>query len=322
VALFRLGRTLKYKQRSGRTFTELRSALTRLMELIEGLAEAETPLVVTGHADWRALAARVGSATRKSDLRRVEDQVDAVVCAYVARYAAAHPERTTTYGDLATGYIVTPTLPQDHRPSPRAIAVSADLVHRAVQTYAATYPVVADATAQYVALVTTLLDDAGINYLTVTGRTKSVASFAGKANRVVEGRPAFADPLLQITDQIGVRVITYVHSDVEAVADLLADQLTVLDDRDMGQETASEGRFGYASRHVLVALDPARAEAAERHALRERTASVQVRTTSATRAPSPRSMPPTWTGASPWPRGCWSSPTGSSPRSGTGCRRA
>jgi predicted RNase H-like nuclease/ppGpp synthetase/RelA/SpoT-type nucleotidyltranferase len=278
VALFRLGRTLKYKQRSGRTFTELRSALTRLMELIEGLAEAETPLVVSGHADWRALATRVGSATRKSDLRRVEDQVDAVVCAYVARYAAAHPERTTTYGDLATGYIVTPTLPQDHRPSPRAIAVSADLVHRAVQTYAATYPVVADATAQYVALVTTLLDDAGINYLTVTGRTKSVASFAGKANRVVEGRPAFADPLLQITDQIGVRVITYVHSDVEAVADLLADQLTVLDDRDMGQETASEGRFGYASRHVLVALDPARAEAAERHALRERTASVQVRT--------------------------------------------
>ena len=50
-------------------------------------------------------------------------------------------------------------------------------------------------------------------------------------------------------------MITYVHSDVAAVADLLADQLTVLDDRDMGQETASEGRFGYASRHLLVALD-------------------------------------------------------------------
>jgi len=52
-----------------------------------------------------------------------------------------------------------------------------------------------------------------------------------------------------------VRVITFVHSDVSAVADLLAAQMTVLDDRDMGRETAQEGRFGYASRHVLVAAD-------------------------------------------------------------------
>jgi len=51
----------------------------------------------------------------------------------------------------------------------------------------------------------------------------------------------------------------------------------VLDDRDMGQETASEGRFGYASRHVLVALDPARG-GAEHPALRDRNASVQIRT--------------------------------------------
>jgi ppGpp synthetase/RelA/SpoT-type nucleotidyltranferase len=100
--------------------------------------------------------------------------------------------------------------------------------------------------------VTTLLDDAGINYLSVGGRTKSVASFAAKANRTVNGEPVYSDPLEQITDQIGVRVITYLQSDVMAVADLLSDSLSVLDDRDMGQETASEGRFGYASRHLLL----------------------------------------------------------------------
>ncbi|MGA8994534.1 MAG: DUF429 domain-containing protein, partial [Nocardioidaceae bacterium] len=55
-----------------------------------------------------------------------------------------------------------------------------------------------------------------------------------------------------------VRVITYLHSDVTAVADLIDDQLSVLDDRDLGQETASEGRFGYASRHLLVALPDGR----------------------------------------------------------------
>ena len=73
-------------------------------------------------------------------------------------------------------------------------------------------------------------------------------------------------PLRDITDQIGVRIITYVHSDVAAVAELLGDQVVVHDDRDLGEETASEGRFGYASRHLLIGLDQGRR------------ASVQIRT--------------------------------------------
>jgi hypothetical protein len=35
---------------------------------------------------------------------------------------------------------------------------------------------------------------------------------------------------------------------------VLAEQVTVADDRDLGQETAQEGRFGYASRHLLLDL--------------------------------------------------------------------
>jgi len=147
---------------------------------------------------------------------------------------------------------------------------------QAVQAYAAQLPELKVATERFIALVTTLLDDAGINYLSVTGRTKSVSSFAAKAGREVDGAPAYPNPLVDITDQIGVRVITYVHGDVAAVADVLADELTVLDDRDMGQETASEGRFGYASRHLLVTADPDRDPAYE--PLRGRSASVQVRT--------------------------------------------
>ncbi|MBS2936626.1 (p)ppGpp synthetase [Nocardioides sp. J2M5] len=125
-------------------------------------------------------------------------------------------------------------------------------VREAVREYAALQPQLTAATAGYVTLVRTLLDDAGIDYLSVTGRTKSVASFAAKANRSADGRLLYPEPLTQITDQIGVRVITYVHSDVAAVADLLADELDLLDDRDLGAETARSGRFGYASRHLLV----------------------------------------------------------------------
>ena len=89
-------------------------------------------------------------------------------------------------------------------------------------------------TDDFVALVTAMLDEAGINYLSVSGRTKSVDSFAGKVRRRAAAGTPFADPLTEITDQVGVRVITYVASDVAAVAELLADQLTVLDDRDLG----------------------------------------------------------------------------------------
>jgi hypothetical protein len=73
-------------------------------------------------------------------------------------------------------------------------------------------------------------------------------------------------------------VITYVQSDVQAVVDLLGDQMVVHDDRDMGQETASMGRFGYASRHLLVGLDQARDEQPDFERLRGRIAQVQIRT--------------------------------------------
>jgi putative GTP pyrophosphokinase len=149
-------------------------------------------------------------------------------------------------------------------------------VREAVRDYAALQPSLRPVTARYAELVTALLDEAGINYLSVDGRTKSVASFAAKAARQVDGRAAYADPMLQITDQIGLRVITYVHSDVAAVAEVFEDQLRVLEDRDLGEETANAGRFGYASRHVLLEVgDPPPASYGD---LVGHRASVQVRT--------------------------------------------
>jgi predicted RNase H-like nuclease/ppGpp synthetase/RelA/SpoT-type nucleotidyltranferase len=288
VALFRLGRTLKYKNKPGRDLDQLRSELVVLIGLLEGLATADPPLHVDGTPAgptrgraWRRLRSAAEQAGRKSELRVVEDQVDAVVCAYVGLHAERRPELTTTYGDVETGYIVTPTLPADLVPSPRGprISTRAQDPAAAVRRYAELHPQLRQVADQWVALVTSVLDEAGINYLSVNGRAKSVSSFAAKAARTLpDGTPAYADPLTEITDQIGVRVITYVHSDVQAVADLLADEVVVLDDRDFGEETAGEGRFGYASRHLLVGLDPQGPVDDELALLRGRPASIQIRT--------------------------------------------
>lgn len=260
VALFRLGRTLKYKNKPGRTVEGLKAELQTLIAHLTALATADPPLQLGSSATWTNLVASVDAATRKSELRLAEDQVDAVVCAYVAAYAVRRPRDVTVYGDLAEGYIVTPSLPPDlvadrgRRRVTEQSGSGSPGRGSDIAAYARRRPALVAAGEQFTGLITTMLDDAGINYLTVTGRTKSVESFAIKALRAVDGRPLYGDPMSEITDQIGVRVITYVLSDVTAVADLLSDQLELISDRDMGQETASEGRFGYSSRHLLIAL--------------------------------------------------------------------
>lgn len=299
VALFRLPRTLKYKQRQRRPFDGMHAEMLRLIGLLEGLAEANPPLRLAG-TPWHEVAQAVSSARRKSELRQAEDQLDAVVCAYVAMLVARYPASTTTYGDAATGYIITPTLPAGLEPAGRSAGpadaaegmVDEDLddvdveagssstgpSQRAIARYAELQPIAGRAAQRLADWLTGTLDDAGINYLDVTGRGKGTASFAGKARRTVDGRPVYPDPLADITDQVGARVITYVRSDVAAVADLIADQLTVLDDRDMGQLTAQEGRFGYVSRHLQIPLDPVWLGDLSVAELRVPSAQVQIRT--------------------------------------------
>ncbi|WP_421844037.1 DUF429 domain-containing protein [Mycobacterium sp.] len=109
VALFRLSRTLKYKAKPGRDVNRLKSEMLRLMDGVEGFAHAAVPLHLHG--------ARSGGSTDWAELRRAEDPIDAVVCAYVALYAERRPTDITIYGDPATGYIVTPTLPPDLAPA-------------------------------------------------------------------------------------------------------------------------------------------------------------------------------------------------------------
>ncbi len=111
VVLFGLERTLKYKHKTGRDFPQLQTELLRLIGYIEGLRNASPPLRVDGDDGWRQLTESVRAATRKSQLRKAEDPIDAVLCAYVALFVTRRPDDVTIYGDPSTGCIVTPTPP-------------------------------------------------------------------------------------------------------------------------------------------------------------------------------------------------------------------
>jgi predicted RNase H-like nuclease len=108
IALFGLAKTLKYKKGS---FATRQHELLQLMTLIENLDNASPRLRVNHNMSWVDLRKRVEAATRPVQLDRDEDPVDAVLCAYVGLYWYHRPEDVTIYGDYATGYIVTPTLP-------------------------------------------------------------------------------------------------------------------------------------------------------------------------------------------------------------------
>lgn len=110
VVLFGLDRTLKYKQKPGRELPHLRSELLLLMDHLETLRTADPTLEVSACPEWAVLKAGVRNAGRKSGLRRAEDPADAVLCAYIARFAAVRPGDVTVYGDPETGCIVTPAL--------------------------------------------------------------------------------------------------------------------------------------------------------------------------------------------------------------------
>ncbi|OBI60457.1 GTP pyrophosphokinase [Mycolicibacterium fortuitum] len=254
IVLFGLDKTLKYKRGA---FGDRQRELLRLMTLIEELDTATPRLRANRNVNWVELRKRIEAATRPGQLDRDEDPVDAMLCAYIALYWYHRPEDVTVYGDFASGYIVTPSLPADRLPRPRpAQPVRKAAPSTAVAEYAARRPDLVAATEQYLKLITGLLDDAGINYLSITGRTKSVDSFAAKADRrAADGTRLYSDPLVEITDQVGLRVITYLREDVDAVANLLAEEMRLLDDQDMGLQTARQGRWGYASRHLLFGVE-------------------------------------------------------------------
>jgi predicted RNase H-like nuclease len=108
VVLFGLDRTLKYKRRN-RDFSTRRRAFTDLLLHVESLELADPPLTLRGNAAWWLTRRQVEHAHRHADLDHLEDAVDAVICAYVALFAARRPELTKMYGNAPDGYIVTPT---------------------------------------------------------------------------------------------------------------------------------------------------------------------------------------------------------------------
>lgn len=84
----------------------------------------------------------------------------------------------------------------------------------------------------------------------ISARAKSVDRFLGKAAKVEDGKPKYEDPLNQIQDQLGARIVTFYASDVERVRLEIEKYFKYIESQRIVPE--SEKEFGYEGRHFIL----------------------------------------------------------------------
>lgn len=126
------------------------------------------------------------------------------------------------------------------------------------------------------ALITDLISDAGIDVIQIEARTKSAESFAEKISR--KGRK-YENPLVDMTDLIGLRIITYYREDVTRIGEVLKGEFLIDEKNSVDKMAAlAPDRFGYLSMHYIASLSPTRRKLAEWKQYADIRAEIQVRT--------------------------------------------
>lgn len=125
-------------------------------------------------------------------------------------------------------------------------------------------------------LVKDLLGEAGIDVVDVESRAKHPDSL----QRKIDGKKdAYPEPLADVTDLIGVRVIAYYLEDVDQIREIIRKEFVVdLQNSTDKLDDLEPDRFGYRSVHYIVSLSAARAGLVEWGVFDGKRAEIQVRT--------------------------------------------
>lgn len=84
----------------------------------------------------------------------------------------------------------------------------------------------------------------------ISARAKDVDRFLAKAQKHDNGKPKYDDPMNQIQDQVGARIVTFYASDVERVRLEIENYFRYIESKKIVPE--SETEFGYEGRHFIL----------------------------------------------------------------------
>lgn len=129
-------------------------------------------------------------------------------------------------------------------------------------------------TGTVVNITESLLNANGIDYLAVTGRTKSKVSAKEKIKR-----KSYTQPDKELTDLSGVRVIVYFESDVREVSSIIESSFFVDETNSLSKDSLlATDQIGYRSIHYVCELGSKRTELPEFTTMKSLKFEFQVRT--------------------------------------------
>lgn len=123
-------------------------------------------------------------------------------------------------------------------------------------------------------LLNDLLSAKNLGYHLIESRTKEIHSFTEK---ITSSSNAYKNPLIELTDLSGLRIITYYQDDAYAIGELVKSEF-LIDTKNSVDHGSQLAEFGYRSSHFVVQLTEARTNLLEWDGLSEFKAEIQVRT--------------------------------------------
>lgn len=120
-----------------------------------------------------------------------------------------------------------------------------------------------------------------IKVASIDGRLKAEESFGLKAAEPEikdPNQPKYKNPLVDIQDMVGLRIITFILKTVDEVDAILYKEFHIHERTDKSDILREEERFGYQSVHYVVSLKENRTTLPEYRKYRSLVAEVQVRT--------------------------------------------
>lgn len=123
------------------------------------------------------------------------------------------------------------------------------------------------------ALIKSLVNDTSVDVHLVSSRAKDPDSLRAKLRR-----NSYTDPEIQVTDRIGIRVITYYRDDVDIVVERLKREFEIDPANSVDKRQLLDLKeFGYRSVHLIARLKPPRADMPEYESMRGAWFEIQIR---------------------------------------------
>lgn len=135
-------------------------------------------------------------------------------------------------------------------------------------------PLYENLTKSVVSLISNILTEAKVDYLSVTGRTKTLDAALEKIQR-----KNYSDPKNQMTDLCGVRIITYFESQVSIIGNIIKETFEVDEKNSLDlDQLLGRDKIGYRSVHYVCTLGRTRERLPEYQQFKGMCFEIQLRT--------------------------------------------